>query len=81
MITLKLEKECGCFKKSGMKNNLSFSDKDAALMEATRLAAEMNETWCQKHEFSVREEGDDLLVIGVRERASPGGCCGGGHCG
>ncbi|WP_456393396.1 hypothetical protein [Nitratifractor sp.] len=80
MYTITVEKECGCFRKSGMENNVVFQDKDSALMEAMRLSDEMNETFCQKHEFRVREEGNTLL-IGVAERPREGGCCGGGHCG
>jgi hypothetical protein len=76
MFKISVEKECGCFKKSGMKNHQTFSDKDAALMEAMRLAEEMNETWCQKHEFRIMEKGATFAIT-VNERPQHGGCCGG----
>ncbi len=79
MITVKVEKECGCFKKSDFQNNLSFENKDDALMQAIEMSKEMNEEFCQKHEFEVVEQGNTIL-IGVAERGKSG-CCGGGHCG
>jgi hypothetical protein len=80
MFTISIEKECGCFKKSGMENHQKFSDKDAALMEAMRLADEMNETCCQKHTFRIVEKGATFAIT-VNERRQNGGCYGGGHCG
>lgn len=62
MFTVKIEKECGCFKRSGMKNVKSFDNKDDAMMEAKAWAEEMNETFCQKHNFSIFEEGNELIL-------------------
>jgi len=62
MFTVKIEKECGCFKRSGMKNVKSFDNKDDAMMEAKAWAEEMNETFCQKHNFSILEEGNELIL-------------------
>jgi hypothetical protein len=62
MATVRVTKECGCFKRSGMAPVQEFDTKDAALMEAKEMADEMNETFCQKHEFSVIENGDEILV-------------------
>ena len=78
MFTVKVQKECGCFRKSGIENNQNFSDKDAALMEAMNLSRKMNEEFCQKHEFKVIQEGDNILIA-VDERTKTT-CCGGGHC-
>ncbi len=78
MFTLKVEKECGCFRKSGIQNNQTFSNKDAALMEAMNLSRKMNEEFCKKHEFSVVQDGDNILIkVDERQKSS---CCGGGHC-
>ncbi len=78
MFTLRVEKECGCFRKSNLENNQKFTTKDAALMEAMNMAKEMNETFCQKHEFKVLEDGDDILIkVDERQKTT---CCGGGHC-
>jgi len=78
MYKVVVEKECGCFKKSGVKNNQEFSSKDNALIQAMELTKEFNQTFCQKHEFQVVENGNDILIK-VDERVKSG-CCGGGHC-
>lgn len=78
MFTIHVEKECGCFKKSDFTNNMKFDDKDNALLQALNMTKEMNQEFCQKHEFEVVEEGD-VFKISVDERGKSG-CCGGGHC-
>jgi len=62
MFNVKMEKECGCFKRSGMENIKTFGNKDDAMIEAKAWAEEMNETFCQKHNFTVAEEGNDLII-------------------
>lgn len=62
MFKVMMEKQCGCFKDSGEAAEKSFDSKDAAMTEAMAMAARMNEEFCQKHEFSVTEQGDDLIV-------------------
>lgn len=62
MYTVRMEKECGCFKKSGMENTKTFNTKEDALTEAEAWAQEMNETFCQKHNFSFVEDGDDIVI-------------------
>ena len=79
MFKITVNKECGCFRKSDLKNNQIFTTKDAALIEAIEMAKDMNETFCQKHEFIVKEDGNNIAIL-VDERQSSGGCCGGGHC-
>jgi len=79
MFKITVNKECGCFRKSDLKNNQIFTTKDAALIEAIEMAKDMNETFCQKHEFIVKEDGNNIAIL-VDERQASGGCCGGGHC-
>ena len=80
MFTVNIEKECGCFKKSDFENNRSFEKKDDALIEAQKMVTEMNDEWCQKHEFTFSEDGQNFQIA-VDERAKAhSGCCGGGHC-
>jgi len=80
MFTINIEKECGCFKKSDFKNNKRFEDKDEALIEAMNMVKTMNDEWCQKHEFTFSEDGQNFQIA-VNERAKAhSGCCGGGHC-
>jgi len=78
MFKVVVEKECGCFRKSGIENNQTFDNKDDALIKAMNLTKEMNSEFCQKHEFKVTEDGDSILIK-VDERVKSG-CCGGGHC-
>jgi sulfur relay (sulfurtransferase) DsrC/TusE family protein len=62
MFTVKMEKECGCFKRSGIKNSKTFDNRDDAMQEAKEWAEEMNETFCKKHNFTIAEEGNDLII-------------------
>lgn len=62
VFNVKMEKECGCFKRSGMTNNKAFKNRDDAMLEAKGWAEEMNETFCKKHNFSIVEEGNDLII-------------------
>lgn len=79
MFTVKVEKECGCFKRSDFTNNMTFDNKDDAMIQALNMAKEMNQEFCQKHEFQVQEIGSTMQIsVGERGRS---GCCGGGHCG
>ncbi len=78
MITLKIQKECGCFKKSKIENNQKFQSKDAALMEAMNLSRKMNEEFCKKHKFKAIEDGDTILILVDEHQKTT--CCGSGYC-
>ncbi len=62
MITLTMEKQCGCFKKSDFEATQTFETKEEALKEAVAMCEDMNETFCQKHNFTVVEDGDNLVI-------------------
>lgn len=62
MFNVRIEKECGCFKRSGMPTIKAFDNKDDALSEAQEWSEEMTDTFCRKHRFSVVEEGNDFLI-------------------
>ncbi len=62
MITVKMEKQCGCFKRSDFKEEQTFDSKEEALKEALAMCEDMNETFCQKHNFSVVEDGDMMII-------------------
>jgi len=62
MYTIKVDKECGCFKKSDYENNVSFESKDAALAQANHMKEDMNENFCGKHHFEVSEDGDNFII-------------------
>lgn len=57
-----IERQCGCFKKSGDEPIRHFDNKDDALMEANSWKDEMNDIYCKKHVFSVIESGDDFMI-------------------
>ena len=66
MCELDITKKCGCVKKSGIEFPKSFESKEEALNEAKKLTEEFNETFCHKHNFSVKEE-DNKVIIEVVE--------------
>ena len=68
MITVKMEKECGCFKRSDYASVKTFDDKDEALLYAQEICADMNETFCQKHGFSHAETGEEEMTIRLAMR-------------
>ena len=81
MFTINVAKECGCFKKSNFDNNMSFDNKDDALMEAKLMESQMNQKFCQKHMFYTEEIGNTFTIhMEDKPKESSGGCCGGGHC-
>ncbi|MDD2697862.1 MAG: hypothetical protein PHF17_03570 [Arcobacteraceae bacterium] len=62
MITVKMEKQCGCFKKSDFQDEQTFETKEEALKEALAMCEDMNDTFCQKHNFTVFEDGDTMMI-------------------
>lgn len=65
MITVKMEKECGCFRRSEYDSAKTFVNKDEALLYAQEICADMNETFCKKHCFSVTETGESEMTVCV----------------
>ncbi len=57
-----IEKECGCVRRANMALASSYTNKDDALIEAGELARKMNDEFCGKHQFGVRQEGEDFLI-------------------
>ena len=62
MYKVIIEKECGCVRRANMSPEYRYEDKDSALIGAGELARKMNDDFCGKHQFAVRQEGDDFLV-------------------
>lgn len=62
MITLKMEKQCGCFKKSDLEAEQTFTTKEEALEKAKSMCEDMNKTFCQKHQFSFEESENEILI-------------------
>ena len=81
MSTINIAQECGCFKRSALENNVTFDNKDDAMMKAQGMLSHMNEKFCGKHGFELSEDGDNFaIMMKAPQAAASGGCCGGGHC-
>lgn len=63
MYKVTVPQQCGCFRRAGKEALSVYDDKDVALMEATEMANEMNESFCQKHKFNVIEDGEHFVVL------------------
>ena len=79
MFRVQVAKECGCFRRSEYQKEKSFESRDDAILYSKDLAELMNEEFCKKHIFSVREVDRGEFVIAVGDRPKGSGCCG-GHC-
>jgi hypothetical protein len=62
VYTIEIEKECSCFKKSGLENNLTFESKEEAHMKAKVLECRMNQEFCFKHFFEAVDYGDKIVI-------------------
>ncbi|MEA2048803.1 MAG: hypothetical protein U9O64_10215 [Campylobacterota bacterium] len=62
MYTIHVEKECGCFKKSGFENDLSYKEKSDALMKAKVMECRMNQEFCHTHYFKAEDLGDQIIL-------------------
>jgi len=62
VITLKMEKQCGCFKKSSYNAEQTFNTKEEALETAKNMCEDMNETFCQKHSFKFEETNTEIII-------------------
>jgi len=84
MFTINIDKECGCFKRSDLDNNMNFENNDDALIKAQSMINHMNEKFCGKHGFTLTENGNEFNIsMNAPQQAQPAaasGCCGGGHC-
>lgn len=81
MFTICVDKECGCFKRSSFENNMNFSSKDDALIQAKLMVEHMNTKFCKKHGFELSEDGANFnITVNMNSKPAHSGCCGGGHC-
>lgn len=63
MFQVNVPQQCGCFRRSGKEDSISFDNKDDALMHATELAHTMNNEFCKKHNFNVVEDGNQFIIL------------------
>jgi len=62
MYTIEVEKECGCFKKSGFEKVTTFETKEEAMMRAKVMECRMNQEFCFKHYFDAVDHGDKIII-------------------
>jgi len=62
MFQIVVEKECGCFRRSDLQNNVTLESKDEALSKALEMVNVMNGEFCKKHSFKVEEAGDTFVI-------------------
>jgi hypothetical protein len=62
MYTIEIEKECGCFKKSGFENNMTFESREDMINKARVLECRMNQEFCMKHYFQAVDYGDKIII-------------------
>jgi hypothetical protein len=62
MFKIVVDRECGCFRRSDLENNLEIESKDAALEKSLEMIEIMNENFCDKHSFTLHEDGDTFLI-------------------
>lgn len=62
MITIAMEFECGCFKRSGYDSKQTFATKAEAIERAEEMVEDMNESFCGAHNFRVIDKGDDVII-------------------
>lgn len=65
MYKIHIENECNCFKKSTFENDLTFEDKDDALMKAKIMECRMNQEFCHTHYFEAEDMGDEIIMRSV----------------
>ena len=62
MFKVIVERQCGCFKRSDMESDLAMDSKDDALLKSIEMRDTMNNKFCAKHKFSVKEEGNTFII-------------------
>lgn len=62
MYTIEIEKECGCFKKSGFENNMTFDSREDMINKARVMECRMNQEFCMKHFFQAVDYGEKIVI-------------------
>jgi len=65
MFKIIVERECGCFKKSNLSNNIELDSKEEALIKSLEIKDIMNNEFCSKHKFAVQEVDNTFLIVMV----------------
>lgn len=62
MYTIEIEKECSCFKKSGLEKVMTFDTREDMYNKARVLECRMNQEFCMKHFFEAVDYGDKIVI-------------------
>jgi len=62
MYTIEIEKECGCFKKSGFENKMTFETREDMINKARVMECRMNQEFCMKHFFEAVDYNDKIVI-------------------
>ena len=62
MYTIEIEKECGCFVKSGLDKVMTFDTREDMYNKARVLECRMNQEFCMKHFFEAVDYGDKIII-------------------
>ena len=62
MFKIVVDRECGCFRRSDLENNIEIESKDEALEKSLEMIEIMNENFCDKHKFTLQEAEDTFLI-------------------
>ncbi len=62
MYTIEIEKECSCFKKSGMDKVMTFETREDMYNKARVLECRMNQEFCMKHFFEAVDYGEKIVI-------------------
>ena len=77
MITVHVEKECGCFRKSQYINDQQYVSKRDALLHANLMTNYMNQNFCKKHLFTLEENENSILIKSEEREREIVYACGG----
>lgn len=62
MYTIEIEKECGCFKKSGLEKTMTFDTREDMYNKARVLECRMNQEFCMTHFFEAVDYGEKIII-------------------
>ena len=62
MYTIEIEKECSCFKKSNLENNMTFDTREDMYNKARVMECIMNQEFCMNHFFEAVDYGDKIVI-------------------
>jgi hypothetical protein len=62
MYTIEIDKECSCFKKSGLEKSMTFDTREDMYNKARVLECRMNQEFCMRHFFEAVDYGDKIII-------------------